>query len=265
MKRWRRRVERAASVRAPTPPPPSSPSSLLQTLTDSKSPHPAVAAVLRPDEYAAYVASDKPRQLAAVEVTRRLDALSTARPALTVPAYALLDRGVAASGALTSIKLQALPLAITLTCTGFLLLFLFTYPRAGLAIKKGVGAHDDAMESVWFTLAIQFFQARTRAKRDEGREESARALAKTTTPDAPSPLSPSSPPSQFAVINILLLGADEVANALEEPFVAIPLEAMAMTTARDAARVMAEARAGGLPGGGDRGRGGGVVQAGPWS
>ena len=161
--------------------------------------------MLRPDEYAAYVASDKPRQLAAVEVTRRLDALSTARPALTVPAYALLDRGVAASGALTSIKLQALPLAITLTCTGFLLLFLFTYPLAGLAIKKGVGAHDDAMESVWFTLAIQFFQARTRAKRDEGREESARALAKTTTPDAPSPLSPSSPPSQFAVINILLL------------------------------------------------------------
>jgi hypothetical protein len=141
--------------------------------------------VLRPDEYAAYVASDKPRQLAAVEVTRRLDALSTARPALTVPAYALIDRGVAASGALTSIKLQALPLAITLTCTGFLLLFLFTYPLAGLAIKKGAGAHDDAMESVWFTLAIQFFQARTRARRDEGREESARARRKPRPPTHP--------------------------------------------------------------------------------
>lgn len=153
--------------------------SLYQVLTDSKTPHPAVQAVLPPPVYALYAGSDKPRQIALSQMTRLMERFVEKRKELCVPAYNLLDRGAAAAGVLTSIKFQALPIAITYTCTGFLELFLFTYPLTGLA--KGAPpttpaaaahAHDTEILSVAWTLGVQAVL--------------------------------------FFVINILFLGADEV-------------------------------------------------------
>jgi hypothetical protein len=129
-------------------------------LVESKTPHPVVQHLLTPAEYALFAASDKPRQVALVQITRLLERLVRKRPELCVPVYTLLDRGATAAGMCSGIKFQALPIAITYTCTGFLELFLFTYPLTGLS--KGPAApgasahsHDTDITSVMFTLAVQ--------------------------------------------------------------------------------------------------------------
>jgi predicted membrane chloride channel (bestrophin family) len=203
--------------------------SLWQVLTNAPAPHPALRALLPPPAYAVLAASPKPRQVSVAQIMRLMEPTLRARDSVAAPFYILLDRATAAAGTLTGIQLQALPIAITYTCTGFVELFLATYPLTGLAVKSGRSGgaaaaggghmHDDSLTSVIWTLAIQFFL--------------------------------------YIIMNLLFLGADEVASMMENPYAEIPLEELAKTTPRDVVRMWAELRAlDEVGGGGGGGRGG---------
>ncbi|KAF8068206.1 L-ascorbate oxidase [Scenedesmus sp. PABB004] len=169
---------------------------ILQACRGDASLHARAAAVLTADELRFYDAVPKPREVIHFNL-RSLVAL--AGRALGDAEHQALEgtvaTGIAAAGGCVRIRMQAMPLAASLMCTGFLQIFLMFLP-CGLLMELPTTAATPA-----WGLVIYFFTC------------------------------------------VLLLGVDEVANQLEMPFTAIPMEDMANSTARDLDILLGQAAA----------------------
>jgi predicted membrane chloride channel (bestrophin family) len=190
------------------------------------------AAFLHADELAAYRAARKGRQFAVLKLSQLVASFDGGGHSGRLVLDALLRRGVQMQGTCTTIRLQAMPYALTLLSTGFVEVFLLMLPLASL----GAAQQRTALVAT-----------------GPGGGGGAAAAASSTTPMTMMPSG--EPPHQsdeavftalivvliYVFINLLFLGADEVASQLENPFDWFPCDDIVCSTARDSVRMLREA------------------------
>jgi len=177
--------------------------SILHVCRSASALHPDAAALLSEEELAVYSGARKGRQIC---VDRLLQIISDAdlEEKKFQAIEQILQRGVAAAGVCTGVRFQSMPYAITLVSTGFTELFLVTCVLLLVQTSSLTDAKETLGDTLFTVTAVL---------------------------------------ALYFGVNLLFLGADEVANQLEDPFPFLPLEDIAATTLRDAARVPAEMRA----------------------
>ena len=179
--------------------------SILHVCRGARALHKDAARLLAPEELAVYAAARKGRQIC-VEALLQITSDADLEAKKFDALEAILQRGVAAAGVCTGVRFQALPYGLTLMSSGFVEFFLVALVLAMVQEASAAGkAAGDTFADTAFTVA------------------SVLAL--------------------YLGVNLLFLGADEVANQLEDPFPWLPLEDIAATTARNAARAPGELRA----------------------
>lgn len=101
--------------------------------------HPDVAAFLSPEELAVVNATEKPRELAALQAANLLSKANLSTDKVIVIAE-LLNAAAKGGGSCVRIKFQAIPYSISIICTGFVFIWLLFLP---LGLFRGVEVGPD--------------------------------------------------------------------------------------------------------------------------
>jgi predicted membrane chloride channel (bestrophin family) len=177
--------------------------SILHVCQNASAIHPDGAKLLTPEEMAIYKPARKGRQVAVDKLVQLISDFDFEEKKFNALEQ-LLQRGVTAAGICTGVRFQALPYSLTTISTGFVELFLVSLLLL-MVQPTGPGNHPDSVADTLFTVCVVW--------------------------------------ALYFGICLLFLGADEVANQLEDPFPWLPLYDIVATTERDAMRVPDELKA----------------------
>ncbi len=120
--------------------------------------HPDVAAILSPEELAVVDATEKPRELAALQIINILGKANLGKDQVLVISE-LLNNAAKEGGTCVRIKFQAIPYSISLVCTGFVFIWLLFLPLGlfrGVQISAEFAVVDIVCQYVVMEVAFLF-------------------------------------------------------------------------------------------------------------